>query len=188
MVSPNVNGSDSGTLEDWLKVIPRQRATFMGFGPKARNGHGRGGEWFADRINLHDIVLLAHGRKRFVTGWGVVVSKAKKGRGVVNANDGTPLYYQMRRDLDPFKSKGSSFPQKLARHIPGYNGVATGAIYKFDEKNPGQKKVCDWLERNLGKPSPKDPPDDALREEPPPPSKKRKGSGHGPVRSAIAGR
>jgi hypothetical protein len=148
-------------------------------GPKPGTDTGECGEWFADRIKEHDIVLLAHGRKRFVIGWGVVVSKAKKGHGVVNANDGTPLYYQMRRDLDPFRSKGSSFPRTLARHIPGYNGVATGAIYRFNKKKPGQKKVCDWLEGRLGKSSPEEPPDHALREEPPPPAKKGKGSGYG---------
>jgi hypothetical protein len=182
VVSPNVNGSDSGTLDRWLEVIPDVKATFMGFGPKARNGHGRGGEWFADRIKEQDIVLIAHGRKRFVVGWGIVVSRAKKGRGVVKARDDSPLYYQMRRDLAPFKSNRSeSFPIKLARHIPGYNSMAAGAIYKFKEGNLGQKKVCDWLEKHLGRATPGKPvpPEKELREEPPPPKTKR-GNGNQP--------
>jgi len=175
VVSPNVNGSGSGTLNQWLEVIPREKAAFMGYGPKARKRHGRGGEWFADRVNEQDIVLVAHGRKRFVVGWGIVVSKPKKERGVIDANDGSPLHYQMRRNLAPFKSK-PQFPDELTRHIPGYNGGSTHAIYKFNERKVGQKEVCDWLERNLKKPRRERPIyDDALREEPPPKKAKLKG-------------
>ena len=185
VVSPNVNGSGSGNLADWLGVIPRKKAAFMGYGPKAhkRKGklHGRGGEWFNESIRKKDIVLIAHGRKRFVVGWGVVVSKAKEGSQVVYARDGSPLYYNRYRDLAPFKSE-PQFPDELTRHIPGYNSGATHAIYKFNEKKLGQKQVCDWLERNLGKPRREKPIyDDALREEPPP--KKAKPKGEPPSRS-----
>jgi len=182
VVSPNVNGSGSGTIGQWLEVIPREKAAFMGYGRKARKRRGLGGERFDKEINENDkdIVLIAHGRKRFVVGWGVVVSKAKKGSGVVSGTDGKPLHYEMRRDLSPFNSK-PQFPHELTRHIPGYNSVATGAIYKFNEKKLGQKKVCDWLERHIGKPGPKaDDAHNALREEPPPKKKaKKKGNQSG---------
>jgi hypothetical protein len=191
VVSPNVNGSGSGTINHWLEVIPREKAAFMGYGRKAkkRKGklHGRGGEWFNKSIRKNDIVLIAHGRKRFVVGWGVVVSNAEEGSHVVDAPDGSPLEYQMRRNLAPFKSK-PQFPDELTRHIPGYKSIATGAIYKFHENKLGQKRVCDWLERHIGtKPAPNDDdPREELREEPPPPNHtKRKakssvGSGNPP--------
>jgi Domain of unknown function (DUF3883) len=181
VVSPNVNGSGSGTINHWLEVIPREKAAFMGYGRKAKKRKGKlkgvGGEWFNKSIRKNDVVLIAHGRKRFVVGWGVVVSNAQEGSHVVYAPDGSPLDYQMRRNLAPFQPK-PQFPDKLTRHIPGYNGVVTGAIYRFQENDPGQKKVCDWLESHLGtKPPPI--PADALREEPPPPKAKRNGNHSG---------
>jgi uncharacterized protein DUF3883 len=180
VVSPNVNGSGSGTINQWIDVIPREKAAFMGYGRKAKKWkgklHGLGGEWFNKSIRKNDILLIAHGRKRFVVGWGVVISNALEGSHVVKAPDGSLLEYQMRRNLASFKSK-PLFPRELARHIPGYDSIATGAIYKFHENKLGQKKVCDWLEKHIAtKPTPiDDGPSQALREEPPPPNHTKKG-------------
>lgn len=159
MVSPNVKDNEM-TVAEWKEASIRESAAFMGWKPDDF-GHVKIGPKFAgetkEGISPDDIILIArsHNRKPDVLGFGVVHGR-----------------YEMINKLKNFQlPKGDSDDGSLRRllHFTRYDTLPTNILFQNffnwprslvqlhpekagkQEKYNVHKKVCDWMEQNLGR-------------------------------------
>ena len=145
VVSPNVR-DDYHTVDQWRQASLLHEAAFMGYQPGDK-GHKQIGYKFAHVIRPNDIVLIArrHHKQAEVVGYGVVVGPCKRKLAGLKP----PEPFGSLRTLSPFKAL-SGAPKKLKK----LNMIhALGQIAALHELHPerrrSDKKICDWMERQL---------------------------------------
>lgn len=142
VVSPNVR-DDYHTVGQWRQASVLHHAAFMGY-PPGDKGHKQIGYKFAHVIRPNDIVLIArsHHRQPEVVGLGVVVGPFKRKLAGLKA----PESFGSLRILSPFKPL--SRPPKNVNMISVLGQIA--ALHELHpSKRQSDKKVCDWMERQL---------------------------------------
>jgi len=145
VVSPNVKNNEK-TVGAWKEEILRARTAIMGWAPD-EYGHGQMGPKFAGKTNRSiqrgDIILIArrYGGGPDMVAFGVVKDACRKAR-FRQPND-----YAYRRGLEPFKPWDRAPQGILPLDILPRNRALTQL---HPETNHAHRKICKWMEEQLG--------------------------------------
>ena len=145
VVSPNVM-NNAGTVGEWRNASIKFRAAFMGWGPDEEE-HKAIGAKFARTILPGDTILIA---RRFnhnveVVGFGTVKGAFKKGLEGFIAPEKDEWHGSLRV-LRPFKHR-----TELPRHLKAISalGHTTALRELVPARSQSEKRLCDWLDREL---------------------------------------
>ena len=152
VVSPNVKNDDS-TVEAWCEASIREEGAFMGWAPTDED-HGAMGPKFAGRTDRGvmpgDVILIArrHYGEPNVVGFGIV-----KGNALLRLkNFASPkgLPFGSFRRLAPFVPWSRIPPGVPLKETVNF---AMAMVQLHPDERPTHRKVCDWMDRHLGKAS-----------------------------------
>lgn len=153
VISANVNGP--GTVRDWVPVILRDRAAFMGWhGARGDSARARGLAADFDRVGVGDAVLLAHGGLREPGQRRLVACGVAAGRGGCGETPDARRHRNCIR-LDPFVPLDDD-PRTAGIDFAGtpYFGTAQPvAIFEIDPADtryPGNAALAARLDELLG--------------------------------------
>jgi hypothetical protein len=155
VVSPNVK-NNSKTVAEWKKASIREQAAFMGWASDDY-GHNQIGPRFAGEIEQGimpgHVVMIArrdHG-KPDVVGFGIVHGKSIKIKELKSfkppGNDSDSGSLRKLLQFTPCDSLPKDVPFKDAFRW------TRSLVQLHPEKEIAHKKICDWMEQNLGKAS-----------------------------------
>jgi len=146
VVSPNVRANE-GTVGEWREASVKAHAAFMGYPPNSESEIGARFAGLTNRsVMPNDVILIARrrGGEPEIVGFGVV-----RGNYATGLSGFTPPQtFGSLRTLSPFKP-WSRPPSSLP--LIDILGHTKSLVQLHPDRYDAHKKVCQWIERHLGK-------------------------------------